>query len=236
MKMYTFSNSFIHLPFISSIHYIFNQSIGTFKSVGGTGGSGGENGGPGTIYVHKLPIENQDITKFVSNRTLFVDNHGRGPKNPLRNLTEVYNNFTQGGGVAWIIPVKYPDFVIETKSDTQIVLEELQIYRQAQLAVVKPSDTKSRIDLLIEAIDGDRTGHVHIGYNQSLYIGTGKLPNDLSVYHGGEVTLQGELRVAGVDVMIEGVMKNVENLTVVDEGKLYHSLINFIRSYIKCLT
>jgi hypothetical protein len=45
---------------------------GTFKSAGGTGGSGGENGGPGTIYVHKLPVENEDLSKFVSNRTLFI--------------------------------------------------------------------------------------------------------------------------------------------------------------------
>jgi hypothetical protein len=51
-------------------------------------------------------------------------------------------------------------------------------------------------------MNGDRSGHVHIGFNQSLYIGTGKLPNDLSVYHSGEVTLQGELRVAGVNVEV----------------------------------
>jgi hypothetical protein len=52
---------------------------GTFKSAGGTGGSGGENGGPGTIYVHKLPVENEDLSKFVSNRTLVIDNHNRAP-------------------------------------------------------------------------------------------------------------------------------------------------------------
>lgn len=149
---------------------------------------------------------------------MFLDNHGRGPKDPLKNLTEFYNDYTKGSAVAWITPSEYPDFVIETKNDIQIILEELQIYRQAQMALLLPSNTKSRIDLLVDAIDGDRTGHVHIGFNQSLYIGTGKLPNDLSVYHGGEVILQGELRVAGVNVMIEGVMKNVENLTVVDEG------------------
>lgn len=129
--------------------------------------------------------------------------------------------------MAWIIPSIYPDYVVETKNETQIILEELQIYAQAQMALLLPSDTKSRIALLVDAIDGDRTGHIHIGFNQSLYIGTGKLPNDLSVYHGGEVTLQGELRVAGVDVMIEGVMKNVENLTVVDEGKYRISFFSF---------
>jgi hypothetical protein len=54
---------------------------------------------------------------------------------------------------------------IETKSDTQIVLEELQIYRKAQMAILNPANTKSRMDLSVEAIDGDRSGHVHIKIN-----------------------------------------------------------------------
>jgi hypothetical protein len=49
------------------------------------------------------------------------------------------------------------------------------------MAILNPANTKSRMDLSVEAIDGDRSGHVHIGFNQSLYIGTGKLPNDLNI-------------------------------------------------------
>lgn len=41
----------------------------------------------------------------------------------------------------------------------------------------------------------------------------------VSQYHGSVVTLQGELRVAGVTVMIEGIVNNVENMTIVDGGK-----------------
>jgi hypothetical protein len=44
------------------------------------------------------------------------------------------------------------------------------------------------------------------------------VPLNLFVWHGSETTLQGELRVAGVTVMIEGVIKNVENMTIVDGG------------------
>jgi hypothetical protein len=58
------------------------------------------------------------------------------------------------------------------------------------------------MDLSVEAIDGDRSGHVHIGFNQSLYIGTGKLPNDLSVYHSGEVNKQGSVGDKFAEVFI----------------------------------
>lgn len=42
---------------------------------------------------------------------------------------------------------------------------------------------------------------------------------DLSLYHGSATTLKGELKVAGVSVMVEGVLNNVENMTIVDGGK-----------------
>ena len=53
-------------------------------------------------------------------------------------------------------------------------------------------------------------------------MGSGQIPNHLSLYHGADTTLQGELRVAGVNVMVEGVVNNVENLTVVDGGRANH--------------
>jgi len=49
--------------------------------------------------------------------------------------------------------------------------------------------------------------------------GTGQLPLDVSLYHGSTTTLQGELRVAGVNVMMEGIVAGVENMTIVDGGK-----------------
>lgn len=205
----------------NGFQYFIFLILGTFKCAGGEGGVNAEDGGPGTVYVHLLPINPADLSNFVSNRTLFVDNHGRSPKDLFRNLTEFYSNYSLGSGVAWIIPSDYPDYVVETKLDTQMILEELQIYRSASIAMVKPDDTTFKVELSVENIDGDKTGHVQIGYNQAFYIGSGQLPNHLSVYRGGEVTLQGELRVAGVDVMIEGNMRNVENLTVVEGGTHY---------------
>jgi hypothetical protein len=204
---------------MDTFFYSFICFSGTFKSAGGEGGSNAEDGGPGTIYVHLLPINPDDLSSFVSNRTLFIDNHDRSPKDPFRNLTQFYSNYSMGSGVAWMIPADYPDFVVESKESKDMIFEEIQIYRSAVIAMVKPDDTTFRIDLRVAVIDGDKSGHIQIGYNQSFYIESGQLPNHLSIYHGGEVTLQGELRVAGVDVMIEGNMKNVENLTVIAEGK-----------------
>ena len=196
--------------------------IGTFRNAGGAGGSQAENGGPGTVYVHKLPVldsSGQVPSTFVQNRTLWVDNEGKGPKDPLRNLTTYYSDITRGSAVAWLIPSEYPSFVPDTITRSQVMLDEFQIYSQAQMAIVNPDYPTAYVYVNIYTIDGDRSGHLHIGFNQSLFVGNGRVPNDLSVYHGGDTTLQGELRVAGVDIMIEGVLKNVENLTVVDGGR-----------------
>lgn len=62
------------------------------------------------------------------------------------------------------------------------------------------------------------------------FSGTGQLPLDVSLYHGSATTLQGELRVAGVTVMIEGVVDNVENMTIVDGGKFIFVHISFDNS------
>ena len=60
-------------------------------AVGGEGGSGAEHGGPGTIYLHRLPWEedlvlidgtnanniithDSNVTRELTNRTLYIDN------------------------------------------------------------------------------------------------------------------------------------------------------------------
>ena len=95
------------------------------------------------------------------------------------------------------------------------------------MALIQPENPTASVTLLVGSLEGDRSGRLHIGYNQSLSIGTGMLPADLAVYHGGDVTLNGELRVAGVTVRMEGVLKNVQNMTVVDGG---NNILNCISS------
>jgi len=62
----------------------------------------------------------------------------------------------------------------------------------------------------------------------SMRPGTGQLPLDVSLYHGSTTTLQGELRVAGVNVMIEGIVAGVENMTIVDGGNLVLLLLDYL--------
>jgi hypothetical protein len=44
-----------------------------------------------------------------------------------------------------------------------MIFEEIQIYRSAVIAMVKPDDTTFRIDLRVAVIDGDKSGHIQIG-------------------------------------------------------------------------
>ena len=46
----------------------------------------------------------------------------------------------------------------------------------------------------------------------------GYLPCHLSIYQGAEAILQGELRANNVTVHVEGVLRNVENMTIINHG------------------
>jgi hypothetical protein len=45
-----------------------------------------------------------------------------------------------------------------------------KVYEKAQMGMVRPVHTE-KVDLDAMYTEGDRTGHVHIGYNQTLFIG-----------------------------------------------------------------
>lgn len=44
------------------------------------------------------------------------------------------------------------------------------MYEKAQIAMVRPVYT-DLVDLQVGYTEGDRTGHLHVGYNQKLFIG-----------------------------------------------------------------
>ncbi|WAR26294.1 hypothetical protein MAR_011998 [Mya arenaria] len=220
-----------------ALYYMYNFYVGDFINHGGAGGSQSEAGGPGTVYIHHLPdmVDGQPPAGFVDNRTLYLNNKGYEPKDPYRNLTDTYPDYPAASGVAWIWPGEYPPLVnvfstsVDPESD--ITLEYIKLYEKAQVAMVRPTYT-DLVDVQVGYTEGDRTGHLHIGYNQKLFIGTGQLPMHVSLYHGSTTTLQGELRVAGVNVMIEGMVAGVENMTIVDGGTLkvnYMMDLNFQR-------
>jgi len=46
----------------------------------------------------------------------------------------------------------------------------MKVYEKAQVAMVRPTYT-DLVDLQVGFTEGDRTGHLHVGYNQKLFIG-----------------------------------------------------------------
>lgn len=70
-------------------------------------------------------------------------------------------------------------------------------------------------------MEGDRTGTIHLGFNQTFLSLQSHLPMGLVIYQGGLTTMQGELRVAGVTVEVGGVLRRCQNITVVDGGAIY---------------
>lgn len=113
----------------------------------------------------------------------------------------------------------YPEFVTQFLGTNEVTLDELHLYGDAQLALLDSSNTTAHIELFTNRIVGDRSGNLLIGYNQKLTIGSGQVPTDLSIYHGGVAALKGELRVAGVTIYVEGVIENVKDIVVVDGGE-----------------
>ena len=208
--------------------------------MGGQGGNKAENGGPGTIFLQMLPPDNKtlfldatleeaqithssNITDKLTNRTLLIGNGGRSPKDEERSLKKAYfTDFGLGTATAWVIADDLPEFAkrgIKSRDSSDFVIDELRVYSKAHVAFVSRHCLTCHVSVRVKEIDGDRNGRLHIGFNQSLFIVNGRIPVDLSVYQGGEATLRGELRVVGVTVMIQGVLRNVDRMTIEDKGK-----------------
>lgn len=102
------------------ISYDIFYSTGDFINHGGAGGKNAEPGGPGTVYLHKLPelTETGSIpADFNENRTLYLNNKGYEPRNPLRNLTDTYPDYATASGVSWLWPGSYPPSVFVASPD-----------------------------------------------------------------------------------------------------------------------
>ena len=67
-------------------------------SAGGRGSSGSENGGAGTVYLHKVPpaVADHPYGEYVINRTVFIDGLGRGPRSKTADMTAAYADTSRG--------------------------------------------------------------------------------------------------------------------------------------------
>ena len=222
-----------------AIYYRENHFLGQFLAAGGS--SSYEPGAAGTVYLENIrrvngtyksdPIDvaaeskwisNRDFvfntTKVAQNRTLYINAMGKLPRSPSEDLSSSYAMYsTKGESRTWIL-LEDKD-LLSNESDIQ--LEELHLYGGAQLLFVKPSSPRSRISIVVGKAEGDKSGRMHIGFNQSLLMHHSYLPADMVIYRGGKTSLKGTLRVAGVTVDAQGELNDCQNITVSDGGAVH---------------
>ena len=213
--------------------------VGSFIAAGGT--SQYEPGGPGTVYLHKLQSANEtilldatspegqithdsNVTTALTNRTLYLNNLGRLPRSPNQNFTDYYSDYRSATTVVWLEPGTQADIAWQRNSASHnytedFVIDEVHLYGGVELAFIDPQHPNERLNIRLGTIEGDRTGRMPIGYNQTMYIAQPNFPLSVDVYRGGEITLFGELIVSGVTFNIEGVLPDAENITIRDGGE-----------------
>ena len=190
-----------------SIYYGLNQFTGQYSAAGGA--STYENGGPGTVYLQKTQINMS--APFTPNRTLYLNNKNRYPRNRVLDLRATYKNMESAPAIGWLTNT-------DSQEDVNLEIDELQVYGGAKLAIVNPMKPESRVKITLGNLKGDRSGQLYIGFNQSLLSKESPLLMGLAVYPGGVVSLQGNLTVSGVRMVLDGVLENCQNIVVEKNG------------------
>ena len=205
-----------------SIYTTANNYIGQYQAIGGE--SDIEPGGAGTVYLERITqnatedievsahrnVYSNEIEFEIQNRTLYINAYGRLPRDPDRNLSSSFNDFTKRASArTWL--------TLDPKDDS-IKLSELQIYGGAQVLFIIPQKPRHPLSISITRMQGDRSGSFFIGYNQSFLSLESYLPFNMVIYQGGITAMQGELLVAGVTVEVDGILRKCQNITIADHG------------------
>jgi len=144
---------------------------GEYRAVGGLqGGAGSAVGGPGTVYIHKLPSNetlfdgthdsavishDSNVTRELTNRTLFVDNRRRATDNI--SVTEAYRDHSRAGSVAWLIPGDLPDFVpsVSEADSSDVVIDYLRLYGRAEFGFLSRNCLECSVTIRVANIEGN---------------------------------------------------------------------------------
>lgn len=108
-----------------------------------------------------------------------------------------------------------------TDGSANFHFDELQIYGQAQLAILTaPPGTPA--SLTFKNMIGDRSGSVHVGKAQTLDLNREKidLPFNVHVYNDGFLGLAPDTTIHGVTIHLNGTLGYVRNLTLHHGGVL----------------
>lgn len=149
--------------------------------------------------------------EFSPNRTLYLSNNNKYPRNRVLDIRASYEDMTKAPTVAWVT-------LTDSYEDTNFEIDELQVYGGAWLAIVNPDKPRDKVDMTYGNLKGDRSGQLFIGFNQSMLSRESPLLMGLAVYPGGVVSLQGNLTVSGVRMVLDGVLENCQNIVVETNG------------------
>ena len=183
-----------------ALYYRENHFLGEFLAAGGS--SSYEPGGPGTVYLELVKgvngtyindridvaaeagwIDDKDIlangTKLQQNRTLYINARGRTPRTPTVSLENSYIDFAlNSGSRAWLTL----DGRRAGSNASDVILDELHLYGGAQLLFIRPQTPRSLLSVVIGRMNGDRTGKMHLGFNQSFLSLESHLPMNMVIY------------------------------------------------------
>ena len=196
-----------------------------------------EPGGPGTAFLYHMG---------ETHRTLIIDNDDvPSPRDKYVNWADT----TQDGCRAWIMTISgVHEFAEGTTGGFAYEFEELQIYGNAHLAVMPPTednlvDTNTTIDknlidnvllqgdynvfIFFRYMIGDRTGSVHLADKQAMDLDAPDVreesdcPFNIYSYKGSYLGLAPITFIHGIEVHLAGVLANVNNMTLRLGGYLW---------------
>ncbi|XP_071506021.1 uncharacterized protein [Diadema antillarum] len=192
-----------------ALYFKFNQTSTGFSyhARGGEGWASAssqmENGGAGTVFIYDMTIQH---------RTLILDNGGLQPRTPHHTLWN-YAEIALDGCRSWILPQSGRHFF--ANGTYTYHFEELQVNGAAHAAVLTdPVDSEATLFFLY--MIGDRTGTLHIGFNQTLDLERPEidLPFSTRVYHGGYLGLAPDTTVHDVSIWMHGTLGHIIHLVI----------------------
>ena len=193
-----------------AVYFRSNRTYsGVFESLGGDSTGDALPGGAGTVFLYHL---------IHKHRTLLISNAGRKALPTEHLVIKDYSEPALISGKTWLLPSSGEH---NFSRNQNYYFEELQIYGAAHLAVLTEPHNRSAT-IYFRNMIGDRTGTIHVGYNQTMDLirPTIDLPFNVRVYRGGFLGLAPATEVHGVEIHVDGVISYVKNLTLHHGGLL----------------
>lgn len=193
-----------------AVYFKSNRTYsGTFQAFGGNGTGSSLSGGAGTMFFYH---------SLYKHRTLMINNRGRKSL-PKAQKIESYSDVGLLPGRTWLLPSSGDHSMA---GDQNYHFEEIQMYGGAHLAILTDPPNRTASVYFRDMI-GDRTGTIHIGYNQTMDLLREiiDLPFNVRVYRGGFLGLALDTTIHGVTLYLEGVLSYIKNLTLHHGGVVH---------------